>query len=197
MPTPGSTPHTDAATSSSAAERQALPTSWAVRTNSVAGSGRKDSTSDRTSANLVTSPTESVASSWRTGMPTPYETPGYMPSTSNGLVRPIQAPIKIPDSSRHGITPPGTTLGRSSEVDDYSPVEALPGTMSARRVQQPSNTRRRTPKDAPNACDLDETEQPTSKLGSRMKATLRGWFKKSSTDDSNFERIGDRHWSDE
>lgn len=132
-------------------------------------------------------------------MPAPYETPVFIPPRTNTLVKPLHAPMQIACSPRYGTTPtpPSSTPRSSSKTSECSPVTALPGTMSARRVQRPSNTRRRTREDGRNACGLEGTEQEPPRLGARMKASLRGMFKKSSTDESTLERIGDRHWTDE
>lgn len=145
---------------------------------------------------LVTSPVDSIVSSRRTGMPTPYETPVFTPTTRSTVGKPIHAPFQVPCTLRTGTspTPPGSNSGGSPEGNDCSPVTALPGTMSARRVQRPGNTRRRTREDIRKA---HGTEQGTAKFGGRIKATLREMFRKSSTDDDNLERIGDRHWTDE
>jgi hypothetical protein len=45
--------------------------------------------------------------------------------------------------------------------------------------------------------DHHEAKQDQVGLGKRFKSAFRDIFKKDPVDDSQFERISDRHWTDE
>lgn len=100
-------------------------------------------------------------------------------------------------------TPPDSVSRCSVRSTSASPPlrpasKALPGTMSSRATRNRSASHHQT-KSAPRE---DRTESPQAKpdqagLGKRFKSAFRDIFKKDPVDDSQFERISDRHWTDE
>lgn len=125
---------------------------------------------------------------------------------------PITAPA-LPSFVKAPPSPPQSfTMSRSSTTSDNSrthtaspPVAAppppasappaLPGTMS-RRERTPSRSRTRsTWPDKENHSRKSSTD--SKPFGQRFKSGFKNMFKRDPIDESQFERIGDKHWTDE
>ncbi|KAK5007947.1 hypothetical protein LTR28_004636 [Elasticomyces elasticus] len=77
-------------------------------------------------------------------------------------------------------------------------VKAMPGTMSSRTSRKRSDGRNRTrsiSKERRRRKAVPELE--TAPLASRMKTAFKDMFKKDPIDESRFERIESRHWTDD
>jgi hypothetical protein len=100
-------------------------------------------------------------------------------------------------------TPPDSVSRCSVRSTSASPPlrpasKALPGTMSSRATRNRSASHHQT-KSVPreDRTDHQQTKQDQAGLGKRFKSAFRDIFKKDPVDDSQFERISDRHWTDE
>ena len=171
------------------------------------------------------SPVDEHSSSnpWKTNAPLPsssfsaahtYEAPVYQRSTHDrpayedpSQFKPAfrkassQPPINhVPQAPP---TPPDSVSRSSFRSASASPpipteTKALPGTMSSRatrnrsvsHVKSKSAGREHRP-------DRHETKQDQAGLGKRFKSAFRDIFKKDPVDDSQFERISDRHWTED
>jgi len=73
------------------------------------------------------------------------------------------------------------------------PVMAMPGTMSSRptRSDPPPRNRRRA------GSAERQSRRSSPPLGSRFRSAFKDIFQKSSPDPTTFERIEDKHWSDD
>jgi hypothetical protein len=100
-------------------------------------------------------------------------------------------------------TPPDSVSRASVRSASTSPPlrpasKALPGTMSSRASRNRSASHHRTkPGPRENRTDHNQAKQDQIGLGKRFKSAFRDIFKKDPVDDSQFERISDRHWTDE
>jgi hypothetical protein len=127
-------------------------------------------------------------------VPAPYETPLDLPAEAENMrhrsfMTPANSPPSPPDS-------PYSCNKSDTSVYRDVPAQALPGTMSSRAsgvVRGHSQTQSKP---------LDQTattgSQPEHRpIGKRLTNAFRGMFKKEPVDESGFEQISDRHWTDE
>lgn len=124
--------------------------------------------------------------------PRPYETPFLPPSVAQA------APSPPPCYNRAlPATPPESFSEKSSQLTEKSTekttspsskqvINFLPGTMSARNVRSRASSKQRP-------------ERPKKKPAKvkRWKVVFREMFTKTPVDETQFERIEDRHWTDE
>jgi hypothetical protein len=100
-------------------------------------------------------------------------------------------------------TPPDSvsrsSLRSASSSPPTRPVsKALPGTMSSRASRNRSAPQSKTESGArDHQSDQHQTTNDQTGIGKRFKSAFRDIFKKDPIDDSQFERISDRHWTDE
>ena len=100
-------------------------------------------------------------------------------------------------------TPPDSVSRCSVRSTSASPPlrpasKALPGTMSSRATRNRSASHHQAksgPREDRN--DQLQAKQDQAGLGKRFKSAFRDIFKKDPVDDSQFERISDRHWTDD
>lgn len=200
-------PFADAGTANelSAAERHALPALWTARSNSVSG---RDATKKEPSPKQHSrkyhsisegSPVEPHGQHWSAGQPAPYETPlDFAPTMSTAASRSgLVSPVRIPGGPAPPLTPPDSTRGKSldhtdaNSDEDHSGIRVLPGTMSTRPTTK-SHGSRQTKSD-----DATEPARQADKFGKRMRSALSGIFKKRTSNEEDFVRIGDKHWTEE
>lgn len=125
--------------------------------------------------------------------PRPYETPTFLPEALRSAPSPPPCYTKaLP------LTPPDSfseeKLSRASSTDQsISPskqvVNVLPGTMSARNGRSRGSSRQRAER-------RGGKKKPATKVH-RWKVAFREIFTKHPVDETQFERIEDRHWTDE
>jgi hypothetical protein len=100
-------------------------------------------------------------------------------------------------------TPPDSVSKASLRSASASPPirpasKALPGTMSSRASRNRSASHNRSKAGGrEHRSERQPTKQDQNGLGKRFKSAFRDIFKKDPVDDSQFERISDRHWTDE
>lgn len=106
---------------------------------------------------------------------------------------PPQVPPTPPDSVTR------SSLRSASASPPSRPVsKALPGTMSSRASRNRSGSDNRTKAGArEHQFDYQQPHSDQTGIGKRLKSAFRDIFKKDPIDDSQFERISDRHWTDE
>jgi hypothetical protein len=110
-------------------------------------------------------------------------TPSYAP----------QVPPTPPDSVSR------SSLRSASASPPSRPVsKALPGTMSSRASRnQPGSHNRSKAGAREHQSDHHQADNDQTGIGKRLKSAFRDIFKKDCVDDSQFERISDRHWTDD
>lgn len=110
-------------------------------------------------------------------------TPNYAP----------QVPPTPPDSVTR------SSLCSASASPPSRPVsKALPGTMSSRASRNRSGSHNTAKAGArEHQSDHQQPNSDQTGIGKRLKSAFRDIFKKDPIDDSQFERISDRHWTDE
>ena len=123
--------------------------------------------------------------------PAPYETSLEVPDRRS-LARPISYIAHPPPSPPKS---PSSSSTKSDAPPPQEPANALPGTMSSRvsRMQAGVGSRSKT-QDHPPSSQGENEHRPISK---RFTSVFRDIFKKEPIDESGFERISDRHWTDE
>lgn len=97
-------------------------------------------------------------------------------------------------------TPPDSVSRTSFRSASASPPvrpksKAMPGTMSSRNRSASISRGKSSGRERRSAQSEDKENQ--SGLGKRFKSAFRDIFKKDPVDESQFERIADRHWTDE
>jgi hypothetical protein len=128
-----------------------------------------------------------------------YEDPNhYKPAFRKAASQPPpnstpQAPPTPPDSVSKA------SLRSASASPPIRPAsKALPGTMSSRASRNRSASHNRTKAGGrEHRSERQPVKQDQNGLGKRFKSAFRDIFKKDPVDDSQFERISDRHWTDE
>jgi hypothetical protein len=160
---------------------------------------------------------------WRSTTKTPsnsvpvepsYETPVYQGSNHDrpayedpSLFKPALSKTASQPPSNHPSqvppTPPESVSWSSLRSASASPPsrpisKALPGTMSSREGHSQSAPVNKT---KATGCERwpgrRQAKQDQTGLGKRVKSAFRDIFRKDPVDDSQFERISDRHWTDE
>lgn len=134
----------------------------------------------------------------------PYERPAYEDQThypTPSRKASSQPPSKyIPPAPP---TPPDSITKDSLRSASASPPirpesKALPGTMSSRAVRNRSASHNRAKSlGRDNRTTRPQSKQDQTGLGKRFKSAFRDMFKKDPVDESQLERISDRHWTDE
>ncbi|KAK5685404.1 hypothetical protein LTS10_003482 [Elasticomyces elasticus] len=180
-------------------ERSALPDLWATRLHMVsrqdslptsakslpiAGSVASSSTTEswvQPWKDLISQPTSPAPLSAYT--PAPYETQLY--STKNVH----QASPSPPARNIATEVPPTPPDSNSGSPTSDTGVIALPGTMSSRT--KPSKRGKAV---APR---VEHRHTRSVTLAGRCKTALRGAFRRSAVDESQFVHLKDRHWTDE
>ena len=189
------------ATPLSAAERHALPALWSARSNSLSSGPeprRQHSQLQRSLSISECSPTEPPSEPWKTSQNVPYETQVFLPPTINTAASAppfVMSPTRLPGRPAPPLTPPDSARSKSLDSTDVGPVvNAFPGTMSTR----PGTT---NPKSHRGKCCCEHSEADcrpeTDKLGKRLKSAFHGMFKRKPVDDSEFIKIGEKHWADD
>lgn len=104
-----------------------------------------------------------------------------------------QVPPTPPDSVSR------SSLRSASASPPSRPVsKALPGTMSSRASRNRSGSHNRSEVGAREyRFDHNQADNDQTGIAKRLKSAFRDMFKKDSVDESQFERISDRHWADE
>jgi hypothetical protein len=104
-----------------------------------------------------------------------------------------QVPPTPPDSVSR------SSLRSASSSPPTRPVsKALPGTMSSRTSRNRSASRnRKRAGGREHGYDHQQIDNDQTGIGKRLKSVFRDMFKKDPVDDTQFERIADRHWTDE
>lgn len=151
-------------------------------------------------------PTQSSYEAPASKGPTHYRPPYEDPHSSKPVFRKTASqppPTFVPQAPP---TPPDSVSRCSVRSTSASPPlrpasKALPGTMSSRATRNRSASHHQT-KSVPREpreerSDHHEAKQDQVGLGKRFKSAFRDIFKKDPVDDSQFERISDRHWTDE
>jgi hypothetical protein len=105
----------------------------------------------------------------------------------------LQAPPTPPDSvSRASIR----SATASSPLHPAS--KAMPGTMSSRTSRnRPASHNKVKPGSREHRTDRTQVKHSQVRLGKRLKRAIRDIFKKDPVEDSRFERISERHWTDD
>jgi len=73
--------------------------------------------------------------------------------------------------------------------------KALPGTMSSRGGRDRDATRTRTK--SANRGHRSQSKDDSKPFGMRFKSAFKDIFKKDPVDESQFERITDKHWTED
>jgi hypothetical protein len=142
----------------------------------------------------------------------PYDAPAYgraaydertysKPPFRKAASQPTQP--HVPHVHHAPPTPPESesrSLRSASASPPINPAtKALPGTMSSRasrnRSASQSQVKPRTKEHRSSHPESSKEDQ--AGLGKRFKSAFRDIFKKNPIDESQFERISDRHWTDE
>ena len=136
-------------------------------------------------------------------------TSAYTPSQS-GLA-PYETPLDLPAGAgniRHRsfmgapnppLSPPDSPCScNKSEVSASRDVrsQALPGTMSSQASTVRGSSRPRSP-EAYDRTPMTRSRSEQRPISKRLTSAFRDIFKKEPLDESGFERISDRHWSEE
>ena len=193
-------PYLDASSPSlSNAEREALPSLWAASTNTTTTPPhpRLDTNTKTTSRTVHRSvaSSDNQSNSWgvKTPLtapppPVPYETPVYIPPGPKSEPHPptfVKAPPTPPDSESWSYKTDSTTGSPKSNKE----IEVLPGTMSARNTE-PRAHRTRT------ASSTRQSRKRATRM-QRWRSAFKDLFTHHLVDETDFERIEDRHWTEE
>ena len=179
------------------AEREALPSLWATRTNGTNITHHMDNPSTRYARGRKQTSFDSSGHGNPWGVktpltapppPEPYHTPIYIPPAPKSEPHPPAFVMRAPP------TPPDSVSTTTASTFDSPPsqhaVAALPGTMAAR------NTQTRTPTRSRALPSVTESRKKRSRIR-RWRLAFKEMFTYHPVDDSQFERIEDRHWTEE
>jgi hypothetical protein len=124
----------------------------------------------------------------------PYETPLDLPAGAanvrhRSFVGAPNPPLSPPDS------PCSCNKPEVSATRDVR-SQALPGTMSSQASTGHNISRPRSP-EAYDRTPMTRSRSEQRPISKRFTSAFRDIFKKEPVDESGFERISDRHWSDE
>lgn len=129
--------------------------------------------------------------------PTFVVTPGYLPTpkTAQGVPTFVKTPAPCSDKSSQTST---VTTSASGSPESEKVVTSLPGTMSSRNARE---REREPPYLRPRARDRRvSSKKPLPRkptLARRWRAIFRDIFSHHPVDESQLQRIEDRHWTDE
>lgn len=182
------------------AEREALPSLWATRTTTLTTSRPRLETSSQHSRSTSHFRVDSPDESWR--MRTPLTAPPPLPPA------PYETPIYIPPGPKSAPSPPSFVKASSTPPDSLSQasrstsasiisghhprpiITALPGTMSTRTAPKSPSSRIRT-----EGAGREIRKRKTRR--GRWIAALKDLFSSDPVDETQFERIEDKHWTDD
>jgi hypothetical protein len=124
----------------------------------------------------------------------PYETPLDLPAGAGSIrhrsfMGAPNPPLSPPDS------PCSCNKSELSTSRDVRP-QALPGTMSSQASTVRGTSRPRSP-EAHDHTPMTRSRSDQRPISKRLTSAFRDIFKKEPLDESGFERISDRHWSEE
>lgn len=128
-----------------------------------------------------------------------YDTPSHYTPTPR-RVADQRRPTHIPQAPP---TPPDSVSRASLRSASASPPiqpasKALPGTMSSRASDKHSVSRSRAKSTGHDRrSDRLQNKPDQAGLGKRFKSAFRDIFKKDPVDETQLERISDRHWTEE
>ncbi|KAK4502844.1 hypothetical protein PRZ48_006270 [Zasmidium cellare] len=180
------------------AEQQALPSLWATRENGLHGRS-KSYTGHHEQENIIQQHgvrTPLTAPPTKTSPPPmPYETARIIPGPKSAPNLPAftKGPPSPPDSARLSVssTSKSASPHHSPRLGSKPSITAMPGTMSARDRSPP---RHRSHSSQDYSAKQQQEHMP---IGQRFKSVMRDIFRRDPVDETNFERIEDRHWADE
>jgi hypothetical protein len=133
-------------------------------------------------------------SAFATSSPSSRTDPGSFSGRKPSLTDSARA--MSPQHSEHRNMSPGYGHAREHAPRESRPqVVALPGTMSSRSASsQPHaiDTKRHS-----NKRHHKKASKESVPIGHRFTSAVKDFFRKEPVDDSHFERIGDRHWSED
>ncbi|TKA24294.1 hypothetical protein B0A50_06763 [Salinomyces thailandicus] len=136
--------------------------------------------------------------------PSPYETPLYTPPPpkSSPPTQDSTAPPTPPESlsnssssSSSSSCPPVPTTTRQQPQSSGATNTALPGTMSSRSRENSRLRTKSSPRSRSSASKHGQSD--SDNFGKRFKSAVKEMFKRNPIDESQFERIEDRHWTEE
>jgi hypothetical protein len=124
----------------------------------------------------------------------PYETPLDLPAGAGNLrhwsfMGTPNPPLSPPDS------PCSCNKSETSAPRDVR-SQAMPGTMSSQTSTVRGSSRPRSP-EAHDRTPMTRSQSEQRPMSKRLTSAFRDIFKKEPLDESGFERISDRHWSEE
>lgn len=129
--------------------------------------------------------------------PAPYETQVYIPQPPKTAPPPQKqvgpkAPPSPPEtlSNSSSFSCPAGTAGQTPPV----PIVPFPGTMS-NRSRENGKVRARSSNGGRIASKHSRSD--SANFGTRFKTAFRGMFTRSPIDESQLERIEDKHWTEE
>lgn len=128
--------------------------------------------------------------------PRPYETPTFSPEALRAAPSPPPCytkalPLTSPDSFTDEKKSRSSSTDKSVSPSSKQVVHVLPGTMSARNGRSRASSRQRGERSRGG-----KKKKPATGVR-RWKVAFREIFTKNPVDETQFERIEDRHWTDE
>lgn len=188
-------PYVDSsAPSLSSAERDGLPALWATRSNTISSkrprieAHTKGTSNSSYSTSTFAEGTGQVTTP-RTAPPSrmPYETPVFIPRAPLSEPHPpsfVKAPPTPPDSE----TWSDTTASTSASPQSRQTIDPVPRTLASRTMSAEKRTQTRD-----RSCH--SRKDPTKMK--RLRLAFKELFTHHSVDESHYERIESRHWTDE
>lgn len=109
----------------------------------------------------------------------------------------VRAISPQPSEHRH-MSPAYGHVYENAPSSSRQQVVALPGTMSSRSIpHQPHTTSSKRPSNKRQHKKGSKGSKESVPIGHRFTSAVKELFRREPIDDSNFERIGDRHWSED
>ncbi|KAK4937172.1 hypothetical protein LTR66_002558 [Elasticomyces elasticus] len=178
---PSSTPLSDA-------EKRDLPSLWATRL-STASSARPKLGTDAPSGPCSLSPIFPTSRSFPRNA-----TDDFAPSLPPALTSHAH-----PSLTTRATAPQSESTTSASSTTVTSPQnKGISGTMSGRTSRKRSDGRNQTQSISKEGCRRKASpELEIAPLASRMKTAFKDVFKRDPIDESRFERIESRHWTDD
>ncbi|KAK3676949.1 hypothetical protein LTR78_003154 [Recurvomyces mirabilis] len=182
-------------------ERRALGDLWATRSHSY--SRHRPSTSDGRKQAAYACKTSDVDPYPSSAVAAPYESFTYIPP-GPATAPPVQslARVSTPDDFTGASPRPSETTSNTSSSFSatgsplpHQMTHALPGTMAS-RSRTPSRTRVK-PRTRARSATRRETPEQHVKLGKRFRTVFKDMFKRNVVDESQYEALKDRHWTEE
>ena len=135
-------------------------------------------------------------------VPNPYDRSQVSRTTTSLPPKPPQwllcSPEPPPKVERHHSEPTRAPTHGAEFRKPRKPVVAMPGTMSSRPLgtESPTRQRRRGASRDRNVRSRGNGSKAPA-LGTRFRSAFHDIFHKSPMDGNSFERIEDKHWSDD